>query len=562
MEATPPQSSQHPHYRPKHDLRAVGTFQTFFAQYFWFIFKNVVGWIFIIASPVLGVVVPGPGGIPLFLIGFALVTFPGKRRLTSRMLSGKSLPLDSPLFMGITAFIAVLITAGVIWAFSYYYERLLEKLKLTPSIDFIVAMVVLCIAAFIVTWVVFRLALRVTNWVIRKIPLIRRFVRPILRKWGIHLLPTRRKRNRGGMNDEQDEILKFSDAYEHNARYIWLTLKPWMKRVIGLGITIWIFTIMIDPLQKNWPLVKERAQEFSIVRFFIASVMFAMFLFFFRAMSWWRVLKGFGFKLPRAAATRIWSTSELARYLPGAIWQVVGRVYLIKPYGVSGSICSTTQILEVCVFLFSNVLLASLCLLWFGAKIDETARPWLYTAMALVPLLGLLLHPKIFYAIVNKVLTRLGKPKIVKRLRGYKLIKLLFIVTLGLLWQTAALYVITEPVLHLKPDWWWAIAGSYCLGWMAGFLAFWAPGGIGVRELVFVATLQLVLPDEVKNSMNPDSLNGLLVLIGFVLRLWTVAGEILLTMAAYALDFQGAINDPDAPGRVQQTRVEPDFIEA
>ena len=48
----------------------------FFSGYFWFIFKNVIGWIFILASPVLGITIPGPGGIPVFLIGFAPVTFP------------------------------------------------------------------------------------------------------------------------------------------------------------------------------------------------------------------------------------------------------------------------------------------------------------------------------------------------------------------------------------------------------------------------------------------------------------------------------------------------------
>src|SRR6185295_15735983 len=120
---------------------------------------------------------------------------------------------------------------------------------------------------------------------------------------------------------------------------------------------------------------------------------FASFLLFFRAMAWRRILKAFGYRLPYPAAARIWATSEMARYLPGAIWQVVGRVYLCKPYGIPGAIVSTSQILEVCIFLFANVLIAGACLLYFGAKIDAHARPWLVTALALVPTLALLLHP-------------------------------------------------------------------------------------------------------------------------------------------------------------------------
>lgn len=541
-----------------HDRRVILTyrqdeprgFADFFRDYFWLIFKNVVGWIFIIGAFPVGIAVPGPGGLPLFLIGFALVTFPGKRKLTTHVLSGRGMPLDSVIFTVITAFLSVAITSGLIWLFSAYYERLLIRMKITPTIDVFVAMGGVCLAAFIVTWAVARFALKLVNWVMQKMPVIRRTIRPLLRRWGIHLLPTRRRRETGELVVEHDEILKFSDQYQTKARATWQTLKPWLKRVLGLAITIWIFTLMIHPLQKNWDKVQQQWQSFSYARFALASIMFALFLFAFRAMAWRRVLKGFGYKLPRAAAARIFATSELARYLPGAIWQVVGRVYLVKPYGVSGAVCSTTQILELCVFLFANVLVACACLLWFAAKIDANARIYLYIALGLVPLLGLLLHPKIFYTLVNKILKLLRREPIKKRLRGWKLIKLLGWVMLGLVWQSVAVYIITQPVLGLKPDWWWVVAGSYCLAWMAGFLAFWAPGGIGVREIVFVASLRLVLPQQIRDNIPEESLPGLLVLLGFILRLWTIVGEVLLTVTSYAIDFKGAINHPEAPGRI------------
>ena len=57
----------------------------------------------------------------------------------------------------------------------------------------------------------------------------------------------------------------------------------------------------------------------SFWRFALASVRFAAFLFFFREMAGRKVLKGFGYRLQDAPAARLWSTSELARYLPGAV---------------------------------------------------------------------------------------------------------------------------------------------------------------------------------------------------------------------------------------------------
>jgi hypothetical protein len=286
--------------------------------------------------------------------------------------------------------------------------------------------------------------------------------------------------------------------------------------------------------------------------FLLASAMFAIFLFAFRAMSWRQVLKGFGYKLPRGATLRIFATSELARYVPGAVLQVIGRAFLAKPYGIPVTISSTTQILELCIFLFANVIMAVSCLLWFGAKIDPHARPWLITALGLVPTLGLLLHPKLFYGIANWILSKLKRPPIVYRFRGKKLVLLLGWVMIGLLWQSLAVWIITAPQLGLKIDWWWAVAGSYCLAWCAGFLMILSPGGLGVREVVFFWTMSSViqhlnLPSYVhEHFRTPEALNAYLIFLGFLLRLWTIVGELMVTVVAYLWDFRGAMNHPDA----------------
>src|SRR5438477_10063933 len=112
----------------------------YFADYFWFILKNVIGWIFILGALPVGLTVPGPGGIPLFLIGFALVTFPGKRKITSRVIRGRPLRLEAAVFTIATALISIFITAGLIWFFSAQYSRLLAHFHLFPSADVVVAM--------------------------------------------------------------------------------------------------------------------------------------------------------------------------------------------------------------------------------------------------------------------------------------------------------------------------------------------------------------------------------------------------------------------------------------
>jgi hypothetical protein len=227
---------------------------------------------------------------------------------------------------------------------------------------------------------------------------------------------------------------------------------------------------------------------------------------------------------------------------------------LAKPYGIRGSVTSVTQMLELAIFLLANGLLAVSCLLYFGLKNwhDGAARFWLYSACLLVPILLLLLHPKICYGIINRIMIRLGKPTMDQRLSGPALAGILVWNLLGLLWQTAAVFVLAQQALGLKLDWWWVLAGAYSLAWCAGFLAFWAPGGIGVRELVFVTAMSVALPADVRHqfSANPATLPAFLAFLSILLRLWATAGELVLASIAYAVDYRGALGRPDAPGRV------------
>jgi hypothetical protein len=279
--------------------------------------------------------------------------------------------------------------------------------------------------------------------------------------------------------------------------------------------------------------------------------MFSVFLFVFRATTWRWLLVGMGERLPVAAAARIWSLSELARYVPGAIWQVLGRIYMVKQYGVRGSVCTASQLLELALFLFANLLLALACLVWFGIKqFHGPAEKWLYLAMAMVPVLLVVLHPKVLYGIINRAMRAMKKPPVQRQLRFRELLGVLLWYVLGLMWQSVAIWLLVEEPLHLQPTKWWVVAGAYALAWCAGFLAVWAPGGIGVRELVFMAAMHVALPPAVKREFenDPAALTGFLAFLSVLLRLWATSGEAAFAGVAYLADFKGA---PTAPGRLE-----------
>lgn len=532
--------------------------------------KNVVGWLLILLAPVIGAALPGPGGLPLFFIGFAMITFPGKRHLTARVFRGIPLELRSRAVTLAMLVCTVLLPVAVVAVLHLRLEggvggRMGQGWERAGWIGVLLAGS--AGAVLVAFWV--------ANRLITHVPRLRRKVRPWMRRRGIDLLPPRRRKRLGQRHasppadmtspdhadqlhnaDEADqEILEIDPSYGQAARGVWRRAKPWLRRGLYVVLMAVIFHYMLRPVRGHWDEVSQRIQSYNVWRFFLAAGMFAAFLFLFRALIWLKMLKGFGYRVPLAAGTRIWSTGELARYLPGTIWQVVGRVHLIKPYGVPPAVCSTTQILDIATFLLANIVVGLSCVLWFFGKAQPEMRPYLWGAIAFVPLLGLGLHPRVFYAIAGRVLSRLGKPAFATRLRGKKLLKYFGLFLLALLWQSLAIWILLGDALHIKLDHWWQLAGPYCLAWSAGFLlGWWSPGGLGVREIVFVGLLQLTLgPKSREMFPQPEALAGFLAFCSVLLRLWTITGELIVASIAYGLDYKGALSRPDAPGRVVPT---------
>jgi hypothetical protein len=514
-----------------------------FANWFWFIFKNVVGWLLILTAMVMGPLVPGPGGLPLFIIGFGLITFPGKRRITARVLSGAPIDPNGKAYKRGVAVVSLVLPAAALVYLAY--ERLLPY-RDSPNAAWVYGGVYVVTASLM--WAFGHHSGGLVNWLLRLVPRIRRRIRPWLRRKGIDLLPPRRRRRRiarGGpiTRDPDEEILAIDERHQDRLHSLWAASKPWIKRVVGLVITAAIFFWMLKPVRANWDEVKHRVLVMSWSRFALAAAMFSVFLFVFRATTWRWLLIGMGERLPAAAAARIWSLSELARYLPGAIWQVLGRIYMVKQYGVRGSVCTASQLLELTLFLFANLLLALTCLVWFGIKqFHGPAAKWLYVAMAMVPVLLVVLHPKVLYGIIDRAMRAMKKPPVQRRLRFRELLGVLLWYVLGLLWQSVAIWLLVEEPLNLQRTKWWVVAGAYALAWCAGFLAVWAPGGIGVRELVFMAAMHVALPPAVKRQFesDPAALTGFLAFLSVLLRLWATSGELVFAGVTYLADLKGA----------------------
>jgi hypothetical protein len=243
-----------------------------------------------------------------------------------------------------------------------------------------------------------------------------------------------------------------------------------------------------------------------------ASVPAALPWFLIRARMWQLSAGILERPVPYAAALRVWTLSELGRYLPGKFWQIVGRTVLAREIGLRASTALVGSIYEL------GLTAAAACLLFLAGGFDRSG--WLGVPAAVLGaamLLLLLLVPGIIPAGANLVLRRFGRAPLDQRLGSGAVLVLL-------LWSFAAwaafggaLWLLVAGLLPGERPGFFELLGGFTGAWIAGMVAVFAPAGLGVREGV-LANLLPIPP-------------GPAVVMALATRLWISIAEVLVAAA-------------------------------
>jgi glycosyltransferase 2 family protein len=226
--------------------------------------------------------------------------------------------------------------------------------------------------------------------------------------------------------------------------------------------------------------------------------------------AWSLALSRFGHPPVRPAQLqRIWFLGNLARYVPGKVFQFVAVAQMSRSAGHSGAVMLTSLLVHTGMALLGAAVLASWTLAGGIARgVDPRAAAVLVTAAA-----ALLVHP----ALLNRLLVVV--PRLLKRetlrweaswVQGLGLLAIA--VSNWLLYGVAyQLFIssIAEVPWALFPQ----MAGVNALSFVIGY-ASPLPGGAGLREVAMAELLRPFLPD------------GVAAVLSLASRLWTIAGEL------------------------------------
>ncbi|MEY2468636.1 MAG: glycosyltransferase 2 family protein, partial [Actinomycetota bacterium] len=197
------------------------------------------------------------------------------------------------------------------------------------------------------------------------------------------------------------------------------------------------------------------------------------------AARWSQAARLVGANLPTADAVPLYFQGEIGKYLPGAVWAVVGRAELARRAGVARS-AAYASVASSLAGLYLAGALGAVLLLPFAAGARGATAVVGVVGFLVVGLLAL--HPAVVARAVRLV-ERVARRKLeltVPTWRDAIVLVIGYLPAWVLIavahWCALRALGVSAPITHV------GFAGA--VSWCAGFLAIPAPGGIGVRESV------------------------------------------------------------------------------
>ena len=248
-----------------------------------------------------------------------------------------------------------------------------------------------------------------------------------------------------------------------------------MRRVAlaaAVAVAVWA-------IAAKWPQVRIALGQMSLPALSAAAA--ASFAYVALTMLSWQAVIG----IPLSAASRIFFVSQIAKYLPGGVWNFVAVGESARGYSISRRRSVSSLAVAVAISIVVGAMLALPCLL---AAEDLRSRYW--WLLAAVPLGVAVLWPSILNRCLNAALRLARREPLERPVAGRSILRSAFVSLLAWLAIGLQVYILLTALgMEAGAAGLARSIGGYALGWTAGFLVFFVPAGVGVREVALGAAL-------------------------------------------------------------------------
>jgi hypothetical protein len=205
---------------------------------------------------------------------------------------------------------------------------------------------------------------------------------------------------------------------------------------------------------------------------------------------WRAVLGGLDVELPWRTSATVFFTSQLGKYVPGSVWPVLIQMEAGHARGANRRTMLVANVATIVISCTVGLVLACILL----PLHDGSALAHYWWALALLPLLLVLLHPRTMPALVDLACRVLRRPSLggaldsrsVLRASGWSLVSW---TALGAHLTILCIALGARDLATMA-----VCTGSMAMAYSLGVLFLPAPAGALIRDGVLVLALRVILP--------------------------------------------------------------------
>jgi hypothetical protein len=271
------------------------------------------------------------------------------------------------------------------------------------------------------------------------------------------------------------------------------TKPPRSKRVrlaLQIGLAALIFGFLVLTVIDQWSEIQSEGVHFHVGWLIPAIVILPLF-FVLSALGWDLALRFLGYPIGFGRAQVAYGQPLLARYVPGSVLYVLGRVLLSEKAGVPRRITVASIVYEQAISATSAVIVAAYFIINHP---DLQGNPARWAVLLLIPAAIVVLHPRVFGPLSNKVLAAFGRDPLpaVISLRGVIALIAFFCVN----WFVVAfgIYCVARSVTYIPFSDLLLVGSAQAIGYFAALVTLVAPAGLGVRDAAFAWAVKAALP--------------------------------------------------------------------
>jgi hypothetical protein len=204
--------------------------------------------------------------------------------------------------------------------------------------------------------------------------------------------------------------------------------------------------------------------------------------------TWRAILASWDARLPFADAARIWTVSNLGRYVPGRFWHIAAMGVLAQRAGVSPVAATGSAVLNTAVNIAAGCLVV-MATGWRLLALPYAGAPAVAAAIVIATVLGLLVVPWLAPKAL-RVAERATRSTVVlkvppRRATAYAVIGNVA----GWILYGVAFQMLTRGLFGTAPGGLASYVAVYTLSYIVGYLVLPAPAGVGFREASMITLM-------------------------------------------------------------------------